>query len=63
MIETDRGTAMVHLGMSGRLRIVDPGTAVLKHDHVEVVLDDGRVLRYHDPRRFGSVHWLAPGEP
>jgi formamidopyrimidine-DNA glycosylase len=62
MIETDRGTAMVHLGMSGRLRIVEPGTSVLKHDHVDVVLDDGRVLRYHDPRRFGSIHWLAPGE-
>lgn len=61
MIETDRGTAMVHLGMSGRLRIVDPGTEALRHDHVDVVLEDGRVLRYHDPRRFGSVHWLPPG--
>jgi len=62
MIETDRGTAMVHLGMSGRLRIVDPDTEALKHDHIDVVLDDGRVLRYHDPRRFGSVHWLTPAE-
>ncbi|MFT5032202.1 MAG: formamidopyrimidine-DNA glycosylase [Bermanella sp.] len=59
LIETDRGQLMVHLGMSGRLYFVDTGTAVAKHDHLDWQLSNGMVLRYTDPRRFGSVHWLA----
>jgi formamidopyrimidine-DNA glycosylase len=58
LLETDRGIVMVHLGMSGSLRIMPADTPPLFHDHIDVVLEDGRCLRYHDPRRFGSFHWL-----
>ena len=55
---TDAGRMMLHLGMSGSLRVlparVDPG----KHDHVDIVFTDGSLLRFRDPRRFGSVFWL-----
>ena len=51
------GTLLLHLGMSGNLQVVGPATPLRKHDHVDIVLDDSRVLRFHDPRRFGSLHW------
>ena len=44
--------------MSGSLRMVRLGELPRKHDHVDLVLDDGGILRYHDPRRFGFVDWL-----
>ncbi|MDW5376294.1 bifunctional DNA-formamidopyrimidine glycosylase/DNA-(apurinic or apyrimidinic site) lyase [Halomonas sp. HP20-15] len=50
-----------HLGMSGSLRIARVGDLPKKHDHVDVVLDGGAILRYHDPRRFGFVDWLQGG--
>ncbi|SHE65179.1 DNA-(apurinic or apyrimidinic site) lyase [Modicisalibacter ilicicola DSM 19980] len=50
-----------HLGMSGSLRIARLGDLPKKHDHVDVVVDDGTILRYHDPRRFGFVDWLRGG--
>lgn len=53
------GTLMIHLGMSGSLRIVTQSEPPSFHDHIDIVLDDGRCLRYHDPRRFGSFHWLT----
>lgn len=53
------GTLLWHLGMSGSLRIVRVGELPRKHDHIDVVLDGGAILRYHDPRRFGFVDWLA----
>ena len=53
------GTLMIHLGMSGSLRIVAQSEPPTFHDHIDIVLDDGRCLRYHDPRRFGSFHWLT----
>ena len=59
LIETDRGHLMVHLGMSGRLYFVDAGTKPAKHDHIDWLLSNNAILRYTDPRRFGSVHWLA----
>ncbi len=46
---------IIHLGMSGRVFVLDAQHALLKHDHLDLVLDDGRLLRYHDPRRFGAV--------
>lgn len=50
---------MIHLGMSGSLRIVRQDTSPpLPHDHVDIVFDDGSVLRYRDPRRFGSIHFI-----
>lgn len=51
-------TLLWHLGMSGSLRIARVGDLPKKHDHVDVVVEDGSVLRYHDPRRFGFVDWL-----
>ena len=50
-------TIVVHLGMTGTLRVFAPGTAPPRgaHDHVDVVLDDGTLLRYRDPRRFGAM--------
>lgn len=54
---------LVHLGMTGSLRVYrDPAPARIKHDHVDIVLDDDTLLRYHDPRRFGAMLWL-PASP
>ncbi|MDI5919574.1 bifunctional DNA-formamidopyrimidine glycosylase/DNA-(apurinic or apyrimidinic site) lyase [Halomonas sp. LR5S13] len=53
------GTLLWHLGMSGSLRMARLGELPKKHDHLDLVLDDGAILRYHDPRRFGFVDWLA----
>ncbi len=58
LIHLDSGTLLLHLGMSGVLRVVDPQTPPGKHDHVDLLLDDGRSLRFNDPRRFGLVLFL-----
>lgn len=55
-------TILIHLGMSGSLRLSDTEEQRRKHDHVEIVLSNGFTLRYHDPRRFGCV-LLAGNEP
>lgn len=62
IIQLQKGSILVHLGMSGSLRIVDPGAELRKHDHIELVLSSGQCLRYHDPRRFGAWLW-AENEP
>ncbi len=54
-------TLLLHLGMSGSLRLVPVGTAPEPHAHVDITFDTGRALRFTDPRRFGSLH-LAPGD-
>ena len=51
------GTLLVHLGMSGSLRLLDAGEAPRLHDQIDLILDDGRCVRYHDPRRFGCWLW------
>jgi formamidopyrimidine-DNA glycosylase len=53
------GTLIVHLGMSGSLRVVPPETAFKKHDHIEITFANERRLRFHDPRRFGLMIWSA----
>ena len=53
LINTSGGTAVVHLGMTGSVFIVDPGTPAGVHDHFDIELDSGRMLRFRDPRRFG----------
>ena len=53
------GTMLCHLGMSGSLRIVTNNESRRKHDHVEWLLENGGVMRFHDPRRFGCVLWTA----
>lgn len=55
------GTVLLHLGMSGSLRIVRAATPADPHDHVDLVFGD-RALRLRDPRRFGSLHWVG-GDP
>ena len=57
LFEFDSGTMIVHLGMSGHLRVVTPKTALTPHDHIDFEFEKDRVLRFNDPRRFGSVHW------
>ena len=52
------GHLIVHLGMSGSLRVLPSGTPAQKHDHFDLVLGD-RLLRLRDPRRFGAVLWTA----
>ncbi|MBC5851870.1 bifunctional DNA-formamidopyrimidine glycosylase/DNA-(apurinic or apyrimidinic site) lyase [Vibrio metschnikovii] len=61
-IETKAGSAIIHLGMSGALRVLDADFPPGKHDHVDLVLANGKLLRYHDPRRFGAWLYIAPGE-
>jgi formamidopyrimidine-DNA glycosylase len=62
LIATDAGTLIWHLGMSGSLRILDAASPPLAHDHVDLVLDSGKCLRFNDPRRFGCLLFTA-GEP
>lgn len=57
LLETDWGTAILHLGMSGNLRILDHGTPPGKHDHVDIELGNGKLLRFNDTRRFGCLLW------
>lgn len=62
LFRTPAGTAILHLGMSGALRVIPADTPVQKHDHFDLLLDDGRCLRFTDPRRFGSLLW-TPDDP
>ena len=67
LLDTAAGSALLHLGMSGSLRVLPEDTAVRAHDHVDIGLEglDGapdRVLRFNDPRRFGCLLWQAPGD-
>jgi formamidopyrimidine-DNA glycosylase len=62
LLDCEAGWLILHLGMSGSLRIVPAQQAPGKHDHFDLVLDSGRALRLTDPRRFGAVLWQA-GEP
>ncbi len=57
LLRTGNGALILHLGMSGSLRVLPAATAPDKHDHLDIVFDDGRCLRLRDPRRFGAVFW------
>jgi formamidopyrimidine-DNA glycosylase len=57
LIALDGGTLIVHLGMSGSLRMLQATQPPRAHDHWDIVLDSGEALRFHDPRRFGSLIW------
>ncbi|MGB0893231.1 MAG: bifunctional DNA-formamidopyrimidine glycosylase/DNA-(apurinic or apyrimidinic site) lyase [Parashewanella sp.] len=57
LLETDAGTTLIHLGMSGSLRVLPADTAVEKHDHIDLVLGNNKILRLNDPRRFGAWLW------
>lgn len=56
LIELDQGFLMIHLGMSGSLRYLSKPEPPLKHDHYDIELKGGALIRYNDPRRFGSLH-------
>ncbi len=62
LIDLERGSLIVHLGMSGSLRVLHAATPVLAHDHLDIVLDSGFALRFNDPRRFGCVLFV-PDDP
>ncbi len=55
LFRTEAGTLIVHLGMSGSLRVVTADEEVQKHDHVDITMASGKILRYNDPRRFGCM--------
>ncbi|WP_290649338.1 bifunctional DNA-formamidopyrimidine glycosylase/DNA-(apurinic or apyrimidinic site) lyase [Aquisalimonas sp.] len=59
LFRIDPHTMILHLGMSGSLRVVPAGAVPEPHAHVDLGLSSGRVLRYVDPRRFGSLHVSA----
>lgn len=62
LLHTQAGSALLHLGMSGSLRILDADTPPRVHDHYDLVMDSGRALRFNDPRRFGCLLWQATDE-
>ncbi len=62
ILESLKGFVLIHLGMSGCLRIFDNNSAPEKHDHIDVCFDDNSILRYTDPRRFGSFLWTEEPE-
>lgn len=57
LAQTSTGALVIHLGMSGSLRILPKDTPLLKHDHIDIVLTNGQCLRFNDPRRFGAFIW------
>jgi formamidopyrimidine-DNA glycosylase len=66
LLQTQAGSAILHLGMSGVLRVLPPDIAPGVHDHVDILFDaakgkPARILRFTDPRRFGSLLWQPPG--
>ena len=59
LIETESGTLILHLGMSGSLRVLPRETPRIAHDHVDIEFDSGWTLRFNDPRRFGCLMFTA----
>ena len=57
LLELPEGWIIIHLGMSGSLRVLPEALPAAKHDHVDLVMSNGKVLRYTDPRRFGAWLW------
>ena len=62
LIDTAPGSLLLHLGMSGRLRLVSPETPAGRHDHYDLALEPPQVLRFTDPRRFGCLLWQPAGQ-
>ncbi len=58
LFECAKGTLLLHLGMSGSLRVADPDTPWRKHDHLALTTDRGKQIRLHDPRRFGAALFI-----
>ena len=62
LLELPHGWIIIHLGMSGSLRVLPEEQPAAKHDHVDLVMSNGKVLRYTDPRRFGAWLWSTDPE-
>lgn len=62
LLRLDSGCLICHLGMSGSLRLEMATTPPGKHDHLDLLLENGRILRYRDPRRFGAFIWSEDPE-
>lgn len=62
LFSLDGGFLVIHLGMTGHLRVLPSGVQPGKHDHLEIHFSGGRSLRFHDPRKFGTVFWTS-GDP
>ncbi|NOQ89799.1 MAG: bifunctional DNA-formamidopyrimidine glycosylase/DNA-(apurinic or apyrimidinic site) lyase, partial [Gammaproteobacteria bacterium] len=58
-LKLDNGNIIIHLGMSGSLRICNKGSTAEKHDHIDICTSNNKVLRLRDPRKFGCVLWTA----
>ena len=58
ILKFSSGSLLIHLGMSGTIRVVNNSVEVIKHDHFDLAFSDGVILRLNDPRRFGAVLWL-----
>ena len=56
-INTDIGSLIIHLGMTGSLRVIDRNTPIQKHEHIDVLFNNGQVMRYKDARKFGCFLW------
>ncbi|MGJ8679122.1 bifunctional DNA-formamidopyrimidine glycosylase/DNA-(apurinic or apyrimidinic site) lyase [Paraglaciecola sp.] len=63
LLDTSKGSIVLHLGMSGKLCVVEADTDIQKHDHIDIVMDDGKCLRFNDTRRFGCCLWQASDAP
>jgi formamidopyrimidine-DNA glycosylase len=59
LFKLESGTLLLHLGMSGSLRVLPSNTPRITHDHFDLLLDSGVTLRFNDPRRFGSLHYTT----
>jgi len=59
VLKLDNGSIIIHLGMSGSLRICTNKTPIEKHDHIDIGVTGGKILRLRDPRKFGCVLWTA----
>ena len=62
LLHTEAGAIILHLGMSGKLRVIDKTVPIVKHDHLDIEFANGQILRLNDARRFGACLWQAPNE-
>jgi len=62
LVQFEHGQLVMHLGMSGSIKVVPSSEPLIKHEHFEIKLDNSTSLRFHDPRRFGCVLWQKPNE-
>lgn len=58
LLKFNQGTLVIHLGMSGTIRVLDGTPAVNKHDHFDLQFSNNKCLRFNDPRRFGAILWF-----